>query len=257
MKLLNACKLTLHSPFHSQVLYLENNLLKKLEKTLFTNLLHIERLYLKNNSIYQISDNTFDKMVTLKHLDLSINELMTINQNMFAKLVKLEELHLSQNLIHSIGANAFGKLKNLKTLDLSENNIHTLPKDLFLDTLPSLYFLNLRRTNLTKIEPSVFKGLTNLNELNLDGNFLHSWDIKQIDIPSLRAVRISSNNFSAAAIKENMFDKLPSLQTLIMVDSAIASLPDTLFTRNTNVSFTHAGMVVIQIGFFIVRGLKL
>ncbi|CRL04742.1 CLUMA_CG017802, isoform A [Clunio marinus] len=223
-----------NNQFNVQVLSLENNLIKKLEKALFTNLLHIERLYLKNNSIYQIPDNAFDKMLTLKHLDLSINELMTVNQNLFAKLVRLEELHLSQNLIHSIESNSFEKLKNLKTLDLSENNIHSLHKDLFVDPLPSLYYLNLRRTNLSKIEPSVFKGLTNLNELNLDENFLHSWDIRQIDIPSLRVMRISSNNFSVSAIKENMFDKLPSLQTLIMVDCGITQLPDTLFVRNTN-----------------------
>lgn len=117
---------------------------------------------------------------------------------------------------------------------MSENRLSTIHKDIFIDSLPSLYQLNLRKTNLTKIEANAFRGLTNLNELNLDGNYLHSWDIKQIDIPSLRVLRISSNNFSGTAIKENMFDKLPSLQTLIMVDCGISQLPDTLFTRTTN-----------------------
>ncbi|XP_055526393.1 protein artichoke [Wyeomyia smithii] len=214
-----------------QVIWLENNMLKSLDKMLFADLIHLERLYLRNNSLVSIEVGAFDSQRALKHLDLSVNRLSELNENLFRSMAELDELYLSDNELEKLTPNVFGALRRLRVLDLSYNKLGVLQSNVFQPNF-SVSVINLKSCGLSRIEPNAFKGLQNLNELNLEENQLKSDDIKQIDASSLRTLRLSANNFTI--IRENMLDRLPSLQTLALDRCAIRDLPYTLFSKNNN-----------------------
>uniref|UniRef100_A0A1B0D2X1 Uncharacterized protein n=1 Tax=Phlebotomus papatasi TaxID=29031 RepID=A0A1B0D2X1_PHLPP len=214
-----------------QVLWLSNNHLQTLNRTLLRDMHHLERLYLNNNSISSISADAFQAMVVLRLLDLSHNRLEHVTRDMFSEhLVELEDLNLANNNIQVIEGRAFGKMKKLKTLDLSNNFITLLNREIF-DGLP-VAVLSIRNSSVSRIDIGTFRGMTNLNELNLEENNLIPADIKQLDIPSLRTLRVGSNNFTE--IVTGIFDKLPSLQSLVVTNCSIQVLPEAIFAKNTN-----------------------
>ncbi|KAG4072974.1 hypothetical protein HA402_006654 [Bradysia odoriphaga] len=221
-----------------QILWLENNRLNKLDKTMFKDLQHVERIYLTNNSITTIQLDTFQNMKRLSSLDLSCNKLRMIKKDFFSHLSGLEELNLSSNEINDIQSNSFANLRKLKNLDLSNNLLLTLNSGIFQHDLP-IVMLNMKNCSLSKIDAGTFRALNNLNDINMENNRLTLADIKQLDIPSLRTLRISNNNFSTFI--ENVFDKLPSLQTLIMENCSIQYLDENVFRKNINLVKVELG----------------
>nr|XP_014092231.2 uncharacterized protein LOC106618861 [Bactrocera oleae] len=219
-----------------QIMWLRDNQLIRVDKSMFVDLLMLGRLYLSNNIIRDIDKDTFSTLKHLKFLDLSGNRLKHVRREYFAPLVSLEELSLSQNYIEALESYCFNKLKNLRVLDLSNNPLVQLTKDIFMEELP-LTFLNLRNTSLRKIELHTFKALQNLNELNLEDNQLNPSDIHKLDVPSLRSLYLAHNDFSherVGGITAGMFDKMRSLQLLTMANCSLDLLPDEIFTKNTN-----------------------
>ena len=60
-----------------------------------------------------------------------------------------------------------------QVLDLSGNNLQILPREVFArHGLTNLQRLHLARCKIGQIDPSAFRGLTNLVELKLSGNLL-------------------------------------------------------------------------------------
>ncbi|XP_012157480.1 uncharacterized protein LOC101458689 [Ceratitis capitata] len=219
-----------------QIMWLRDNQLTRVDKSMFVDLQLLGRLYLSNNLIRDIDKDTFGTLKHLKFMDLSGNRLKHVRREYFAPLVSLEELNLSQNYIEALESYCFNKLKNLRVLDISNNPLVQLTKDIFMDELP-LTYLNLRNTSLRKIELHTFKSLQNLNELNLEHNELNPADIHKLDVPSLRSLYLSHNDFShtrVGGITAGMFDKMRSLQLLTMSNCSLDTIPDEIFTKNTN-----------------------
>ncbi|XP_055844308.1 protein artichoke [Episyrphus balteatus] len=221
---------------HIQIMWLSENHLVRIDKTLFGDLKKLERAYLSNNLIRDIERDSFTTVKHLKFLDLSENRLKSIRKEYFSALAELEELNLSVNYIESIESNSFGAMKKLKLLDLSSNPLIQISRDLFLDDM-HLTHLNLRNTTLRKIEVNTFRSLANINEINIEDNFLSSADIQKLDVPSLRSLKLSRNNFShigAGRVTAGMFDKLRSLQHLTLANCSLEDVPEQLFAKNTN-----------------------
>ncbi|XP_034672080.1 chaoptin isoform X2 [Drosophila subobscura] len=223
-----------------QIMWLRDNQLTKVERSFFVDTPLLGRLYLSDNRIRDIEKDTFASLTQLKFLDLSGNHLKQLRRDYFAPLQSLEELSLAHNWIEAIEGYAFNRLKQLKSLDLSHNPLVQLTRDVFLDELP-LATLQLANTSLRKLEQHTFKSLQNLNELNLERNQLSPADIQRLDVPGLRRLHLSHNNFShvgigtaSGGIMAGMFDKLRSLQHLSMANCSLGHIPDQLFSRNTN-----------------------
>ncbi|XP_058445542.1 protein artichoke [Malaya genurostris] len=214
-----------------QTIWLENNLLKSIDKMLFSDLVHLERLYLRNNSLATIEPGAFDSLRMLKYLDLSTNRLTSLNEALFRRTLELDELYLGDNHLEKLSTNDFAALQKLRVLDLNQNQLGMLQPNVFPANF-SVSVLNLKACGLTRIKPNAFLGLNNLNELNLEENNLKSEDVKQIDVSSLRILKLSANNFTV--IRENMLERLPSLQTLALDRCSIRDLPFTLFNKNNN-----------------------
>ncbi|CAD7090064.1 unnamed protein product [Hermetia illucens] len=219
-----------------QIMWLSENQLTRIERSLFKDLKQLERVYLSNNQIKEIEAGAFVTVKQLRFLELSGNRLKSIRKDNFEPLKELEELNLANNFIDFIEGFSFRPLKKLKTLDLSGNPLIQINRDMFQEEL-LLVSLNLRNCSLRKIDVNSFRGLANLNELNFEDNSLSPGDIQKLDVPSLRTLKLSNNNFShigTPGVTLGMFDKLRSLQHLTLANCSLQSLPDQLFSKNTN-----------------------
>ncbi|XP_034290092.1 extracellular matrix protein 2-like [Pantherophis guttatus] len=115
----------------------------------------------------------------------------------------------------------------LKTLYLAENEINNIPAGVFLG-LPNLEWLDLSKNKLksTGLHPEVFKNLTKLKRLNLDGNQLTS-------IPalpsSLHELKLNDNNL--AGLQRQSFRGLFKLLTLELEGNQLhdGNVPPTAF----------------------------
>lgn len=207
----------------------------RLHKKLFTDLTQLQRLHLNNNSITSIENATFEPMQSLKYLDLSNNRLQEVTAQTFSELLELEELHLTSNLIALIQPKALNNLKKLRILELSNNKILILHELVFQEGLP-LRKINLMNCSIKEITPGTFRGLNNLNELILEGNSLKVSDVKNLDIPGLRVLKLSGNNLTGINGDSSLLDGLPSLQHLWMDFCNISDLPEGVFKKNKNLA---------------------
>ncbi|XP_053678069.1 protein artichoke [Anopheles nili] len=216
-----------------QMVWLEHNQLRSLDRALFSETVHLEKLHLRNNSLLALEPGTFDALGRLEMLDLSRNRLSDLQPDLFRGLAGLEELYLAYNLLGALRANVFGALRALRTLDLSHNNLQVLGADALQPGLP-VTNVNLRGCNLTRIEPGAFRGLANLAELTLEENELPASELRQLDASPVRTLRLSANNLSA--VREGLLERLASLQVLELARCAISDLPAGLLQRNVNLA---------------------
>ncbi|KYN39624.1 Chaoptin [Trachymyrmex septentrionalis] len=214
-----------------RIMWLGHNRLTRLQAPLFRDLLLVERLYLTNNSISRIEDTAFKPMQALKFLELSMNRLSHVTVKTFSELHELEELYLQDNGLRRLDPYALTALKRLRILDLANNHLNVLHDKIFQEGLP-IRTLNLKNCTVSVIENGAFRGLNNLYELNLEHNHFTAMALDRLDIPGLRVLRISYNNFSQ--INANSLDGLPSLQHLAMDSSQIYRMPAEIFSKNKN-----------------------
>ncbi|KAL6262890.1 hypothetical protein P5V15_005679 [Pogonomyrmex californicus] len=214
-----------------RIMWLGHNRLTRLQAPLFRDLLLVERLYLTNNSISRIEDTAFKPMQALKFLELSMNRLSHVTVKTFSELHELEELYLQDNGLRRLDPYALTALKRLRVLDLANNHLNVLHDKIFQEGLP-IRTLNLKNCTVSVIENGAFRGLNNLYELNLEHNHFTATALDRLDIPGLRVLRISYNNFSQ--INANSLDGLPSLQHLAMDSSQIYRMPAEIFSKNKN-----------------------
>ncbi|XP_059310733.1 receptor-like protein EIX2 [Lycium ferocissimum] len=124
-------------------------------------------------------------------------------------------------------------LQHLEYLDLGGNDFQGLATPNFLGSLEKLQYLNLSLSSLVGIPPS-FGNLSNLRYLDLNQySFPHhtaesSWvkDLNWVSsLSSLKYVDLSFVDLSLATNWLEAFNKLPSLVTLILVNSSLHYLP--------------------------------
>ncbi|XP_060948463.1 toll-like receptor 2 [Limanda limanda] len=172
--------------------------------------------------------------------DFSKLEYMDVSDNFFSDLAlsnmmcdgrgglwSLRTLNVSGNHLRSINSHLFTKLENLNNIDMSGNMLHVMPETCTWP--PSLTFLNLSSTHLTKVtsclppslhvldlsnnELIVFDvGLPFLTELYITGNKINSLPVGRL-YPRLVAISIQNNDlqtFSGNTL--NAYDSLKSLE---------------------------------------------
>ncbi|XP_057330247.1 protein artichoke-like [Microplitis mediator] len=216
-----------------RIMWLGHNRLTHLQAALFRDLLLVERLYLTNNSIASIEDSAFKPMQALKFIELSMNRLERITTRTFAELHELEELYLQDNGLRFLEAYALTALKKLRILDLANNHLTKLHAAMFLHELP-IRIINLRNCSIISVDNGTFADLHQLQELNLDQNFLTAEALTQLEISSLKSLTVAQNNFTY--LSERNFRGLPNLQELVLDNVELVHLEETTFKWNLNLT---------------------
>ena len=151
---------------HAETLYLSNQSIERLPRSLFSShAVHIQQLYLDNNKISQIETLDVPCLRQLKLLQLKRNLLQSIPDTI-SNLTHLEFLYLDFNQITQLPS-TIGGLSELKILSVSHNKISEIGDEIV--GCANLQELNLSNNNLTTITMNLHK-LSEITKLQLDGN---------------------------------------------------------------------------------------
>lgn len=200
---------------------ISDNSLQTVPTCTLRGLTKLTSLNLSANWIVALALNDFCEVPSLTRLDLSGNVLSQLDGLPFARLENLVFLSLSKNLL-TIGSHAHAPvlLKSLETLDLSKNHlthfgskIFSLPslKYLYLgDNLLSIFVLgnvgnvtvlSLRKNRLESLYEHVFRGYSDLEDLDLSENLLDSLPPYILALPNLKRLSMAKNQLTSLDIK--------------------------------------------------------
>ncbi|KAK6175543.1 hypothetical protein SNE40_013987 [Patella caerulea] len=123
----------------------------------------------------------------------------------------------------------FNDLLNVEYLDISDCSVNQISQ-IWLAELYSLKTLKLRQTGIRNIEPGVFTGLVNLQELDLSYNVLR--DVKQESLQplvnSLKKLNLNGNMLNR--IDSNLFQRMYNLVSLDISDNKLVSIEKDAFS---------------------------
>lgn len=186
------------------------------------NLLSLETLYLSSNRIKSVADLSLTEMAKLRELDLSRNRLTTLSSPPFRK-AKLRKLNLSRNYISYLDTQSFESLPYLEELKLSRNHLNAS---------------TFSRT------AHIFRNLTNLRTLDLNGNKLHRLEglvfehLKKLKVLKLRRNEITS-------FSDGVFYGLNAIENLLLDYNNITTIRKGLLFGLS--SLTHLSLSQNQI----------
>ncbi|XP_053329564.1 extracellular matrix protein 2-like [Spea bombifrons] len=167
----------------------------------------------------------------LKTLYLADNEISKLPARAFSGLPNLEWLDLSKNKLGDSGlsTDVFQNLTKLKRLNLDGNRLTVLP------ILPqSLQELKINDNNLRELNKHSFRGLSNLLNLELEGNSFHDGNVNPLTFKPLKKLtylRLDHNHFRAIP------SGLPaSLQELHLDNNRIEIISEGILNKTLNLS---------------------
>ncbi|XP_038057426.1 leucine-rich repeat-containing protein 24-like [Patiria miniata] len=240
-------------PFDTVILQLGHNKLTRLEADAFSGLRQLRKLYLYNNEIVEIEDGAFRGLPNVKHLDLTSNKISVITNRTFEGIPYLERLNLGNNLLSSLPSGVFRQVPLLLELELRRNNIHEFPVDVSRDlvnveildlsfnpasllltpifgqmvALQHLKLNYLFDVNSALVEDSIsesaFDGLSNLTNLELNGNRLTKIPSAVKSLPYLTSIELQSN--SIRTINADDFYRPILLEVLDLSYNSLVELP--------------------------------
>ncbi|KAG8445527.1 hypothetical protein GDO86_010336 [Hymenochirus boettgeri] len=177
-------------------LILDNNIIMRLDQTIFEGLLRLKEISLQRNFIYEIESGTFDRLVQLRKLNLAFNLLPCI---MDYRLVQIQMLNLSFNCIEWFQSQESDAEFHLEILDISNNLLLFFPllprrnhlQSLLLSSNKIRFYGDIFGTNSSIADSLIVKNVTT-NITNFD-----LWNEEILgDFSTLRYLDLSHNQFT-------------------------------------------------------------
>ncbi|XP_073953099.1 uncharacterized protein [Choristoneura fumiferana] len=176
-----------------RTIFLNNNLLQVISRTLFNGMSVLSKIILSHNRIYTLNKEIFYGVGDLRYLDLSYNKDLAFDVSFVEKAENLEKLYISGTksdvsfekiaeipvtevqIAHSYIRNVtqlnLKRFHRLETLVLSNNAVSKLEIGA-LSNLRALKNFDLSFNNLSSIQPGAFMNNTYLLYLNISHNNL-------------------------------------------------------------------------------------
>ncbi|KAM4771183.1 transforming growth factor beta activator LRRC33 [Rhinophrynus dorsalis] len=199
----------IHNLTSLEYLFLDNNIIMRLDNSVFEGLNHLKELSLQGNYIYEIEVGTFDGLVNLKILNLAYNLLPCIED---FGLTQLQILNLSFNSMEWFQSREIDDEFHLTTLDISNNQL------LFFPLLPRHHRLHslLLSDNNMKFYANLFDATSSTAEFLILGNNITNittvklWEETIVgDLSTLHYLDLSRNQFNY--FPNGFFAKMTSL----------------------------------------------
>ncbi|TSZ83251.1 Toll-like receptor 13 [Bagarius yarrelli] len=198
-----------------EVLLLNNNRIRHIDKYAFANLQYLHTLNLSSNELVYLNLSIFQNLQNLNTLFLADNRLTNVSPDIFFNLSKLQTLDLRKNQLKdfSVVVQSISNLKVLKTLDISFNRLTTLQQSANLPQSLSHLYLNRKALH----------GLKDLITLRLDNNLLTDlYNESFEDLHRLQKLNLRNNKISV--IFDNTFYSLSNLSILDLGGNMITHL---------------------------------
>lgn len=205
-------------------LYLDNNLLKRIERDAFLAMPALRELRMKNNSLSESLPLPFWNLPGLKGLDLSKNQFRRIDPMLLMGLPSLRSLDISLNYLSTLDPSSFANTPLLETINISRNELSMIHPSTF-HKLDHLFEIDASYNNLQEFIP----GLPSIVErVSLKRNKISSLPVspnKAFDLPNLRMLDIGSN--MVQRIPRSAFKSLPQLRYLSLAKNRIQTIDET------------------------------
>ena len=217
MALNDSVWLQLNNMSRLQVLLLNNNNIRLIDKEVLSEMKQLIVLDLSDNDISWISNKLFQSQTELRSLNFTRNNITFIEKDAFMGLHNLFKLDIQQNNIQFIHPEALLEFSDLAILNLSCNIITILP------TFPaSLQVLDLRENEVRYIDDNVFSRLTNAIGIGLAHNKITDFHPRAFkNSTKLELLQIGYNNISSLDYK--MFPRNSSLNSLYVDHNSISN----------------------------------
>ncbi|XP_075057696.1 transforming growth factor beta activator LRRC33 isoform X2 [Mixophyes fleayi] len=227
-----------------EYLYLDYNVIMRLDGSVFEGLTNLKELSLQRNYIYEIEGGTFEGLVNLKTMNLAFNLLSCIEN---FGLTQLQMLNLSFNNIEWFLSQEIDVDFQLEKLDISHNQLLFFPflpkrhhlRSLLLSSNNMKFYANLFDKNSSYVNFLIMENnTTNITTVNLWEGFIPS------DLSTLNVLDISRNQFDylpnefLAAMTSLSYLKLNwnCLETFDLSYGQISSALNTLDLSNNKLS---------------------
>lgn len=205
-------------------LNLQNNRIRKINKTSFACLDNLQELDLDENHIHTLKDNVLLHLRAIEKLSLrqqhkSLKQIYKLAFNSST----LKSLNLADNELQMQTPEIFNSTPNLKNLNLQNNRIR-LPENLITKTflpLKKLTNLILQNTALNVIPSGLFPNLPSLRKLDLSINGIRGWNDDPLvfgNITWLEKLYLNGNNIKL--INRTSFPPM-MLQNLKFIDLSV------------------------------------
>uniref|UniRef100_A0A672KTI7 LRRCT domain-containing protein n=1 Tax=Sinocyclocheilus grahami TaxID=75366 RepID=A0A672KTI7_SINGR len=210
------------------VLILIGNPLVFITERAFTGPLARKYLSLAQSKIQSLSDIPSDNLAYLEVLDLGGSEIRSLDGLSSFHCQSLRNLQLDMNSIDRINVPDLAPLHNVHGMSISFKGnyfVYTEP-GLTFSNLQNLKTLNLSWSNTSLTNVHIFKGLKNLQLLNLKGNTIQGGvlSLSELfeDVPLLEILILSSCNITA--LEENLFKGLTHLKQIDLSENKLVKL---------------------------------
>nr|AAI24859.1 LOC100158336 protein [Xenopus laevis] len=193
-------------------LFLDTNIIMRLDQTVFEGLVYLKELSLRWNYIYEIECGTFEGLVKLKKLDLAYNLLPCIDDY---RLTQIQMLNLSFNNLEWFQSQETDTEFHLEMLDISNNQLlffPLLPRQHHLHTLllsnnRMRFYGDIFGTNSSTADYLIVEdNITSVTTVDLWSDDIHS------NLSALHYLDMSHNQF--AYFPHGFFSNMSSLSYL-------------------------------------------
>jgi Leucine-rich repeat (LRR) protein len=213
--------------------YLNNNRIKRVEKSVLSKFPALMHIHLDYNLITQVDPHTFEENRVLWKLTLNGNTLTLPKDTEILDVPSLGWIELENCSISYLHVNSFKNMSKLVFIRLSNNHIQHLDTHLF-SHLKQLRYLHLEGNQVKEIHPNLFKSNHVLEWLHLRHNPLNQFSRHHfLRAPSLISLDISFCNISQ--IKSNSFSNLLNLINLRLNNNILKSFDMTHIPKNLEV----------------------
>lgn len=217
-------------------IYLNNNHIKRVEKSTFSKLPTLLHIHLDYNLITRIDPRTFEENHNLCKLTLNGNSLTLPNDTAILDVPSLHWIELENCSISYLHVDSFKNMSKLVFIRLSNNHIQHLDIQIF-SHLKQLRSLHLEGNKLKEIHPDLLKSNHVLKCLYLRNNPLNQFNQFSrrhfLRAPSLISLDISFCNISQ--IKNSSFSNLRNLTNLRLDNNILKSFDMTHIPKNIEV----------------------
>jgi hypothetical protein len=214
-------------------LYLNNNCMKDVENSLFSELPSLMHLHLGYNLITHVDPHTFHENHNLWKLILNGNSLALPEDTGIVDVPSLGWIELENCNISHLPANLFKNVTKLVFIRLSNNQIRNLDLQLF-SAVKQLRYLHLEGNQIKELHPELFKSNHKLEWLYLRHNPLNQLSEHHfLNVPSLMSLDISFCNISQ--MKCGSFSNLHNLLNLKLNDNILKSFNTKHIPKNLRV----------------------
>ena len=172
----------------------------ELPSDLFDGLANLEHLDLwRFRRLAELPSGVFDGLGALKTLTIYASRLRSLDPEVFEGLSRLWSLDLPDNQLTTLHPNLFRGLDNLAVVDLTGNKLSTVDAGLFDGQRDeygrsSMFRIVLSRNQLTRLAPSLLRGMEQLEILELQDNRLAAMPPRLFEgLYSLNALDLSGN----------------------------------------------------------------